>query len=324
MAENYLSRDQADLYADMAEMYFLEGKTQAEIAGKVGINRSMVSRMLSEARRNGIVEVSIHRPLSFDRELQQKLASHFNLHTAYVLDFRQNNPDRQKAGLAEAGVYALKKFLTTSSILGLAWGSMIYEIVKAFRTDQPLAIKIVQLVGAIGAQRTYFDGHWLVQCLSEKLNGEGFYLNAPFRVDNAEIAHALIRNPSISATINLWKRVNIGLFGIGTIDAKYSSFYNAGFVNLDELEKLIAEGSVGDVCGLQFDLQGRAVCLDFENRLITIPRKDLLNIPIRLGVAGGPGKTEAILGALRGGYINALVTDSVVAKELLLKEEMAS
>jgi len=74
---------------------------------------------------------------------------------------------------------------------------------------------------------------------------------------------------------------------------------------------------VGDVCGLHFDISGREKCGELCERLVTIQKDDLLKIPLRIGVAGGPGKVNPILGALRIGYINALVTDSVTAKKLL-------
>ncbi|MCK7483229.1 MAG: hypothetical protein M0C28_43905 [Candidatus Moduliflexus flocculans] len=63
MAEQYSSNERASLLADVAEMYYLEEKGQAEIARRVGVTRSMVSRMLKEAREKSIVEVRVHRPL---------------------------------------------------------------------------------------------------------------------------------------------------------------------------------------------------------------------------------------------------------------------
>lgn len=324
MPEKTGPRSQPNLIADIAEMYFHEGMTQAQIAERVGINRSMVSRMLAEAQRKGIVEVKIHRPVMFDRELQKSLVSRFGLQSAHVVDFHGEDTRLLKAELAEAGAYVLKEFLVPGSILGLAWGSTIHEVVKAFRSDLSLKTRIVQLVGAIGARNTHFDGHWLVQSLSEKLNGEGYYLNAPFMVGSPEVARALVSDPSISEVILLWRRIETGLFGIGTIDPKYSSFYNAGFVDIHELEKLKAEGAVGDVCGLHFNLRGQATGSEFESHLIAIPRGDLLEIPVRLGVAGGRGKTMPILGAMHGGYINVLVTDSQTARDMLQFEETNS
>jgi lsr operon transcriptional repressor len=88
-------------------------------------------------------------------------------------------------------------------------------------------------------------------------------------------------------------------------------------VPLTELKKLSQEGAVGDVAGVHFDLKGRNVCSAFCKRLVTINKDDLSSIPLRIGVAGGQGKVVPILGALRGGYINFVVTDGDTAKAVL-------
>ncbi len=41
-----------------------------------------------------------------------------------------------------------------------------------------------------------------------------------------------------------------------------------------------------------------------------------------VGVAGGEAKAEAILGALRGGYVNVLVTDDATARKVLALDQM--
>ena len=84
-----------------------------------------------------------------------------------------------------------------------------------------------------------------------------------------------------------------------------------------ELDELRQAGAVGDVCGSHFDINGQPACTDFSDRLVSIRRSDLLAVPVRLGVAGGEGKADAILGALRGKYVNVLVIDSNAAKRVL-------
>jgi deoxyribonucleoside regulator len=42
-----------------------------------------------------------------------------------------------------------------------------------------------------------------------------------------------------------------------------------------------------------------------------------------IGVAGGEAKAEAILGALRGGHVNVLVTDDAAARKLLALDRAA-
>ncbi len=174
-----------------------------------------------------------------------------------------------------------------------------------------------QLVGAMGARNMEYDGHDLVARITEKLGGEAYYLNAPYLCQSPEMAKSLLETKSVRETISVGKKTDVALLGIGTTSPEYSSFYLAGYVTRGELDDLRKAGAIGDVCGLHFDLNGQPACDDFCERLVSIRRSDLLLIPVRLGVAGGEGKTEAILGALRGKYVNMLVIDSVTARKVL-------
>ena len=77
-------------------------------------------------------------------------------------------------------------------------------------------------------------------------------------------------------------------------------------------------GAVGDILGYFFDAKGDVVTdIKIHNELIGLPLSALKTIPVRVGVAGGENKAEAIAAAMKGGYINALVTDQDTAAAIL-------
>jgi deoxyribonucleoside regulator len=310
-------QDRTSLLADIAEMYYLEEKNQAEIAKIVGVTRSMVSRMLTEARENGIVEVRIQRPLHRDPEIEAALRKEFGLKDVCAVVTNHRDGERLVHTLGIAGARVLASQLTPQKTLGLTWGTSISATVNAFETARQAPIKIVQLVGAMGARMMEYDGHNLVSRIAEKLGGEAYYLNAPYLCENAEMAKALLKTKSVQETIRLSKKTDVALLGIGSTSPKHSSFYLAGYITRQELEDLRNAGAVGDVCGWHFDIHGQPACDTFCDRLVSIHREDLLSIPVRLGVAGGEGKAEAILGALRSKYVNMLVIDSLTARKVL-------
>jgi deoxyribonucleoside regulator len=317
MSEQRPTQDRATLLANVAELYYLEEKNQAVIAKLIGVTRSMVSRMLTEARESGIVEIRIRRSVPSDRELELVLIKRFGLKDACVVTTTSLEDARLPRMLGAAGAQVLKRYLTPNKILGLAWGTSISATVDAFEASEPMNVRVVQMVGALGARQMEYDGHDLVARLSEKIGGQAYYLNAPFICQDAKMAKALLKARGLKETIKLSKRSDIALLGVGTTLPEYSSFYLAGSVSLQELNKLRREGAIGDVCGQHFDRLGQPTAEDFSERLVAIQRRDLLSIPIRAGVAGGDGKVEAILGALRGKYINVLVTESLTAKKVL-------
>ena len=315
--EKKIVQDRASLLADVAEMYYLEEKNQAEIAKTIGVTRSMVSRMLTEARESGIVDIRIQRPLQSDLELENALKARFGLKDVFVVITSHRSGERLTRTLGNAGARMLARYLAPQRTLGLAWGTSISATVDAFEADESVPVKVVQLVGAMGARNMEYDGHDLVSRIAEKLGGEAYYLNAPYLSQSAEMAKALLETKSIRETINIGRKADVVLLGVGTTSPEYSSFYLAGYVTRRELDDLRKAGAIGDVCGLHFDVNGQPACDDFCERLVSIRRQDLLSIPIRLGVAGGEGKVEAIFGALRSKYVNVLVIDSMTARKVL-------
>lgn len=311
------NRERTALLADIAEWYYIDGLNQSEIANKIGVDRSLISRLLSEARKNNIVEIRVNRPLLTARDLEKSLVQQFGLNIACVLVNQDEEYAQFLSKLGRAGAKLLREHLQPGITLGLSWGTGVSAVVDAFEKPGPSSMEIVQLVGALGAQHNVYDGPGLVQRLAQIIGCQGYYLNAPFLVEESGIARALLQNHNVAEAMALAKNCDVAVVGVGSTAPEFSSFYQAGYVPLEDLNQLRSAGMVGDVCGRHFDIKGETPDLEFHERLVTISEGDLKNIPVRIAVAGGLGKVEAILGALRGGYINVLVTDTSVASRLL-------
>jgi deoxyribonucleoside regulator len=309
--------DREQLIVDVAEMYYEGNKTQQEISEIVGKTRPTISRLLKEALEKGFVVTHINRPLHFDHNLEKQLEETFGLEQAKVLIWRKNDYERLRRYLGIVGSRVLKNLLSPGMSIGLTWGTTLEEIVDAMEETPIDNVKIVQLAGALGAHGQAFDAIPLVQRLSEKLHGEPYYLNAPFLVESAEMAQSLLNNPSNRLTIKMGQECDIVLVGIGKIDPQMSTLYLGGHISLEELEALQALKAIGDACGHPFDSDGKDAAEEFNKRIVSISREDLKAIPTRLGVAGGISKVSPILGALLGGYIHHLVTDSAAAEAVL-------
>ncbi len=311
------SRKRFSLLADVAEKYYLEGKDQSEIAHEVGVTRSMISRMLTEARSRGIVEIRVNRPINSDHDLENALRTRFGVESVFVSAMEDSRADRLLPVLGWAGAEVLKKHLNPKSVVGVAWGTTVSAVVDAVQAVGGLSIKIIQLVGAQGAMNAEYDGHALVSRLADKLGGEGYFLNAPCMCQTPEIAASMRETRGIRETIEMGKQADIALVGIGTTETDYSSFYLSGLLTEKELTTIRRNGVVGDVAGNYFYRDGSPYMDAFLSRMITIRREDLARIPVRIGIAGGPGKVEAIRAALISRLVNSLVTDSVTARQVL-------
>lgn len=320
VSSDFRKRERLNLLADIAEMYFIDGLNQAEIARNVGMTRSNVSRMLTEARNTGIVHIQINRPIRENLTLAQQLIERFNLRNARVVEV--NHSSQLLSKLGHIAGEELSTRLKPGWVLGTSWGTAISATVDEFEPEQPLQeIKVVQLLGAFGARIKDYDGHSVVHRLETKLDGEGIYLNSPFLVENSDVAQAFLENKSIRESLGYAKQADIALLGVGSIDINHSSYFLANYVTKNELLSIQRTGAVGDVCGCFFNINGKICAEDFQQRFIGINIDDLLAIPIRIGIAGGPAKIDPIIGALRGGLINILVSDEASIKEVLRRAE---
>jgi deoxyribonucleoside regulator len=316
--EPQLPQDRNQMLADVAEMYYLQGMTQAAIADRIGLTRSMVSRLLDEARRKEIIEFRIHRPLSFDVDLGDQVRDRFGLRAAHVVRLNYTDPAQVLSQVGAGAAAVLRSLIHADMVVGLAWGTFIRATLDSFEVDSPLPnVRVVQLVGAGDSRIRDYDGHALVSRMAQLTGGEAFFLNAPIMVEDASAAGSLLESKTIRETIELARSSDLALLGMGSTVPEYSTFYHSGYFSLEDLEKLQGDHAIGNVCGMHFTIDGQLTSLDFQSRLVTISAEDLLAIKLRLGVAGGPGKVEPILGALRGGFINVLVTDNYAATQLL-------
>ena len=313
-----------ELLADVAEMYYVEELTQVEISRAIDMTRSAVSRMLTEARKKRIVEINVRRPLRFDAGLEAALQERFDLQGAHVLaGQRGDDYNKLSRQLGQTAASTLKGLLRPQMTCGVAWGTTVSATIEALDVSDSVPMKIVQLVGVLRSNSHAFNAQALVEIMARKLGGEGIYLYSPFIVENATTARSIRSIPDVSETLDAGKRCDITLMGIGTVlDPAYSSLYQGGHIALETLEQLRHDGAVGDVGSVHIDINGKVAGGDFNDRLVGIAGPDLLAIPIRLAVAGGAAKTEAILGALRGGYTNLLVTNSETAEAVLERDSV--
>jgi len=135
-------------------------------------------------------------------------------------------------------------------------------------------------------------------------------------VESAEARAALLQDPQIATTLQKAAQCDLGLVGIGSTGEDMVLF-QLGYCNYDAVHDLRSRGAVGDIIGHFFDIYGKPVACGLEERLIALSLEQLHALPTVIAVAGGVEKTGAILGALRGGHANVLVTDMEAAQAVL-------
>ena len=308
-------RDRAALIK-AARMYFLDGRSQDDVARELGTSRSNVSRMLSAARAQGIVEIRVHDQISREKDLEDALQERFGLSHVRVAAFRPGVD-----GLVAAGDLAaqwLDESLQDGQVLGLSWGASLQAMVDSFSADQPRSVEIVPLIGGLATVMSLVSGEELVRELAGRLGATYRYLHAPALLRSKTARDALLEEPTVAEVLERAQTADIAMVGIGTAGIGSSNEVIDGLgLSANERKDFLAGEPVGDTCCRFFDADGRQVLGAVNDRVLAIELDQLRRIPTVIGVAAGVEKAQGVLGALRGGLVDGMIADASLALALL-------
>ncbi|MGO9310371.1 MAG: sugar-binding transcriptional regulator [Spirochaetia bacterium] len=308
-----------DFLIEIAKLYYEKDLSQAEIARKFDVSRSLVSSLLKLSREQGIVEIRINDVRSRVVRLQRLLCERYGLADAVVVPSR-TDVEQTKAEVGRAAAGLLEPLLRDNIRIGISWGTTLHQLVSNVRPLPLRGVEIVQLHGGLGSRDPEIDGFGLAQKLAEKLSGSYRIIQAPIVVQTVELRDMLMREPRIAETLKKGAEAGIALFGIGSNLPSISSLVRTGALTEKESSLLVADGAVGTVCGLHIDEDGRVWPGSLNQRLVGISSEILARIPVRLGLAAGTDKAAVVRGALRGRFVTALVVDEEIAEAIVGKD----
>jgi DNA-binding transcriptional regulator LsrR (DeoR family) len=310
--------DRTELLAFVARKYYLENCTQSMIANMVGLTRSSISRMLTEARQKGVVEIVVHDPFPYDKKQEQELQKRLRLKYVSVVDLIvYPGYDDLRKQIGKAASRLLVQIIKPGFKIGVSWGTTVQAMVDALEPYPKFKTQVTQLTGILGATRNSYSAQILVEHLAKKMGGEGIYLYAPFFVESEQTASSLLKNPDVKQAVSAGKNCDVAIVGVGSVSLDRNSLFNGNHIDKSILDSIKQTGAIGDVCGVFYDENGIPVDIDLHKRRIGVSLSDLKSINTRLGIAGSKEKVEAIIGAINGGIINSLVTDNFTAKQIL-------
>lgn len=295
-------------------MYYEDGATQAEIAEALGVSRPLISKYLARARETGIVQIQIHDEISHPyASIETTLEKKYQLREAIVVSETGEQSVKRNMGMA-TGNYLLR-IAKKDQIIGVSSGTTLYEVANQMPNSNLHKLTIVPLVGGLGDERIDVHANQIVVKIATRLKAEYKLLHAPVAVDSSEAKSYFMRQTSIADIIELGKKSDIAIVGIGG-SPEYSTMVQYYMANQHELNWKEAD-VVGDICFNFINSLGESAKVSWNDRIIALSLNDLRKIPIVIGVAHGQEKVSAIHSALLGKLIHVLVTDDQTALKLL-------
>lgn len=303
-------------------LYYQDGLGQQAICNRLGISRPTVSRMLTLGKELGIVRIEVKNP---DNErygqLEREVEKRFDLQETIIVDTEPLEKGTRyiNSQIGRATLEFLSRILTDRDLVGVSMGLTIQNIVRSdFPIEKAIHCTFVPLLGGISASNLDIHSNYLVQEFAERFGGRSAQFFAPALFSDKMVLDGFLKEQPIQKIVRMYRSLDVIVMGIGVLDSEHSTLLESGYIDAETMKKFIAKGAVGDIALRYFDIEGKTDSFtDFNERVAGIGLDLLRKVPKRIGVAGGTHKMKAVLGAIRGGYINILVTDEACAVALL-------
>ena len=313
--------DELRLMAKVARMYYDQGIRQQEITERLNVHQSKVSRLLKRAREANIVRISVTTPAGFFPELEEALETRFQLEEAVVID-SDGGEERIVRDLGAAAAFYVETTVKQDMVIGISsWSRSLFAMVETLHpSDCGQGGKVVQILGGVGNASTQYQATLLAQRLAGLIGASPVLLQAPGVVGSAAAKAVLVRDPAVQEASKLFKKVDVALVGIGSLEPSSLLASSGNIFSSQEREELRRLGAVGDICFQFIDKNGVPVDSSLMDRVIGIDLASLKRAHRVVGIAGGEQKIPAILASLKGKWINVLITDRHTAERLIALE----
>ena len=297
--------------AYVAQKYYIEDQKQSDIARDLGVSRPLISRMLSEARELGIVEITIHEPGAREARLLERLKLSSSIRGGILVEEGVND-DATNRLLSQGAVELLRQLGVRR--LGVGWGYLIGQLVSWLEENpQPnsTVTDICPLVGNASIPARNYQSNENVRLMAQQMGATPHFLYLPALPDNLEEKQVLCSTEVYRQIYQQWKRLDTALVNIGN----YPS--SPDFASLVRYGSLLQhQRACGRMLIYYFNEDGFVIQSE-QDFAIQIPIDILKRCPYIIGVCSANTSAKALCGALKSGFFTHIVARSELIKALL-------
>lgn len=309
----------------VVEMHYKQGLSQQEIANKLNVSRTTVSRALTKAKEKGIVEITINYPSGTGRELEMQLEEKYGLKEVIVA--YSNDEEKMESEIAKNASDFLVRQIKNPMKIALTRGSAMQKMSVSLSSNPRVnfldtsEVVILPTEGQTNVPLSYpkekrmIYSNYVVEEIARIIGANSFGFLAPIYVSK-KTKQALLEESCIIEFMDLIKAADLSMMGIGTLEED-STLLKSGFVKKADFKSLKEQGGKAEFMGHVIDADGNLVSEEYDSQIMSLALNDLKQIPVRAGIAYGKKKQEAIHAVLNGNYINVLITDAQTARYLL-------
>lgn len=308
---------QKNLMYKVCLSYYNDNLTQQDIGKKYGISRIMVSRLLKKAIQEKMVEIKIHSPSDTNISLERMLEAKYMLKEVVVVSCHSATDEGVISEIGEMAAHWFVNTLEGSETIALSWGKSMLGFINALPTVNYPNLKVVQMIGGLGEPGADVHGTDLTRRFAQVFNAKPSMLSSPGIVKSKTICDALKDDHQINETLKLAASADLAIMGIGGFNPSSQIYSTDIILSGEDKETLMQNNAVGDLSLHFFNQDGKLINGSLNDRIVGLEIEQIQKIPRTIGIAGGSGKHASVLAALRGKFLNVLITDEKTAQFLL-------
>ena len=316
MAEDPHARDELILSA--ATAHYMYGETMESIARRMGVSRSTISRLLTQARESGLVEIRIRSRQDAPRVLAAQLGSRYGV-TVHIAPVREDAGDLEGLDIVAAtAADVIAAHVGSHMTVGIAWGSTLAAVSRRLPPKPTTGTRFLQLNGS-GNTRTTGLGYAsdILRRFGRAFTAQVQQFPVPAFFDDPATKTALWRERSMRRILDAQAAMDVVVFSVGASGSSVPSHvYAGGYLEPADLDELARERVVGDVATVFYRADGSSADIALNARASGPALADLARVPRRICIVSGEGKLASAQGALAAGLVTDLVIDEPSARVL--------
>lgn len=298
----------------IAYLYYYADMNQSEIADRLFLSRSTVSRLIKKARQSGVVELKINEPWKRDLNMEDQLKTIFHIDRVRVLEHdAAATCDDVLNILGQMVTFHISCTAQGHSILGMSWGKTVSHINHSLTTNQNIPFTVVPIMGSMTYPDSNPESLKLSQRFARVYGGRYFPLDAPLYAKSKDQLRNLLMDQGIAEAIETARKADFILTSVGSIEGRSWD----RIIGMDKLTKLRELGCVGHIGGHFFDINGHEIDGIYKELHVGLSLAELQQNQNVICIAASEQKAEAVYGALQGKIINSLMITSPLAAKIM-------
>ena len=303
-----------------AQMYYYQNLPMKRIAAELQVSHSTVSRLLSWARDQGLIEIRINDIRGRADSMEESIKLHYKIENVQIVPVPEiAGEEAWQERVAKVAANYLNQWLESGMILGVAWGGTVNLVAANLTPKSLVGVQVVQLNGGeIVSNPSTNHAGGLVTQFANNYEANAHLFPVPTFFDYPETKKALWRERSIQQILQLHHQADILLYTIGSSSGRLiSATYMGNYLNESDFLEMEKHGVVGDIANIMIRQDGSYEGIPLNERACG-PKLELFRkVSKSICVVSGYNKVAGLKAALAGGYVTDLILDEPTAHKLV-------